>query len=121
MDLEQIRSFDYLRPELRIAFVGHSKLLPREGFKRFIEENIEQVKSIDKYRLKATFKNGSIVEAVPFDWRLLDGKRYDQLIICGASRWDKGDDKYEDNLWALKALIISSCVPKEFQILNYVV
>lgn len=71
----------------RIAFIGYDARLTRQFFLEFCEDNMAQIRRLQRQGLRAELMDGTEVFAVTSD-RVFDGLRVDQIILADDSRRD---------------------------------
>lgn len=69
----------------RIAFIGYDARLTRQFFLEFCEDNMAQIRRLQRQGLRAELMDGTEVFAVTSD-RVFDGLRVDQIILADDSR-----------------------------------
>lgn len=108
---------DYLPMKFNLAFIGYNKKLSDKGLQQFIDNNIEQVKNMQKNPFKVYLKDGTVITSISFDTSAR-GFRFDQFILFDDDRWLIEIDRAKE----IEDIIIRFSrygVPKEFQILKY--
>lgn len=106
---------------LKIGFIGYNSQLTQDGLRQFVINNEEDVEIFEYRKSYIRLKDGTeIVGLYENRGDGLRGHRFDQLILFDDERWMIKWDRYN----FIKTLIEKctswySCVPEEFQILEY--
>lgn len=106
---------------LKIGFIGYNSQLTQDGLRKFVNNNEEDVAIFKKRTSYIRLKDGTEIVGL-YENRVdgLRGHRFDQLILFDDERWMIKWDKH-NFIREIIAKCISwySCVPEEFQILEY--
>lgn len=115
-----IRKIEQITP-LKIGFIGYNSQLTQDGLRKFANNNEEDVE-IFKYRKSyIRLKDGTeMVGLYENRGGGLRGHRFDQLILFDDERWMIKWDRYNFIKTVIeKCMRWYSCVPEEFQVLEY--
>lgn len=109
----------HLPMKFNIAFIGYNKQLSHKGLQQFIDNNIEQIKNIQKssYDFKVYLKDDTVITAISFDTNAR-GYKFDQYILFDDNRWLIESEKASE-IQLLIARTSLYNVPEEFHILKY--
>ena len=102
---------------LQLGFLAYSKEKVHYGMKDFFQQNREDIKRFDEFSCYIELKDGTKIFGVYNDY-CIRGRWFDQLIIykAGIPLYKSEVELYENAVFATK---FRSCVPEEYQILNY--
>lgn len=106
---------------LKIGFIGYNSQLTQDGLRKFANNNKEDVAIFKKRTSYIRLKDGTEIIGL-YENRVdgLRGNRLDQLILFDDERWMIKINR-RNFIKEIIAKCISwySCVPEEFQILEY--
>ena len=106
---------------LKIGFIGYNSQLTQDGLRKFANNNKEDVAIFKKRTSYIRLKDGTEIIGL-YENRVdgLRGNRLDQLILFDDERWMIKINRH-NFIKEIIAKCISwySCVPEEFQILEY--
>lgn len=116
----RIRETERIVP-LKIGFVGYNSQLTQDGLMQFAENNKEDVEICNYRQSYIRLKDGTEIFGLYENRKdSLRCQRYDQLILFDDKRWMIKWDRHD----FIREIVIRcmswySCVPEEFQILEY--
>jgi hypothetical protein len=108
---------EQFRP-LQLGFLAYSKEKVHYGMKDFFQQNREDIKRFDEFSCYIELKDGTKIFGIYNDY-CIRGRWFDQLIIykgAGIPLYKSEIELYENAVFGTK---FRSCVPEEYQILNY--
>ena len=103
---------------LRIAFVGYNERVGAEQFRQFAFDNAEQIRTAKFVTGKIELLDGTIIKRVTPYNVVLDGMRFDQIILAVDGVGTLLTRQYE-LLRLLDYRCSHSCVPEQFRFLLY--
>ena len=103
---------------LRIAFVGYNERVGAEQFRQFAFDNAEQIRTAKFVTGKIELLDGTIIKRVTPYNVVLDGMRFDQIILAVDGVGMLLTRQYE-LLRLLDYRCSQSCVPEQFRFLLY--
>lgn len=103
---------------LQLGFLAYSKEKVHYGMKDFCEQNRENIKRFDEFSCYIELKDGTKIFGVYNDY-CIRNRWFDQLIIYNGANLPLTETEMELFENAKFATSFFSCVPKEYQILNY--
>ena len=111
-----------LLKKLRLAMLGYTSDVMLTGMKQLVENNQQDIEKFvpTKYHPYIRMKDGSQITGISFAEHLR-GHKYDQLILVDDKRWNILTDKAVEIDQIIEQTMYMSDVPKEFQILHYLV
>lgn len=120
-DVIKIRKVVEQIEPLKIGFIGYNSQLTQDGLRKFVNNNEEDVAIFKKRTSYIRLKDGTEIDGL-YENRVdgLRGHRFDQLILFDDERWMIKWDKHNFIREIIsKCISWYSCVPEEFQILEY--
>lgn len=115
-----IREIERIVPP-KIGFIGYNSRLTQDGLMKFSENNKEDVEICNYRQSYIRLKDGTEIFGL-YENSIGDlrSRRLDQLIIFDDNRWEIKWKRYDFIRRTIERCISwSSCVPEEFQILEY--
>lgn len=116
--LHNLRKIEAIQP-LRLGFIGYNSNLTLYGMREFVENNKENVDYFSGNKRYIRLKDGTCIFALLESNINIRGYDLDQLILFDDDRWEIKKKKCNFICWILENLMYRSCVPEEFQILEY--
>ena len=114
-----IREIEQIIP-LKIGFIGYNSQLTQDGLRKFVKNNEEDVEIFKYKQSYIRLKDGTEIFGL-YENRQNKGCRLDQLIIFDDERWLIKSERYDFIHFIMQCFVNQySCVPEEFQILEYV-
>lgn len=101
---------------LNIGFIGRNSKMTDYGFKLFIENNREHIAFCNKTLIM--LKDETTITPL-YSHDSQRGKRFDQLVLFNDHIWNIREERREDIAYILTGCMNTSCVPEEFQLLEY--
>ena len=102
---------------LAIGLIGYSRECAFQALRAIAESNEEQVAFCFRDRL--ILKDGTLIKVIGNTDYLRNNTAYDQIFICDDKRWNVYVEAYELIHALQENCKRRSCVPEEFQILEY--
>lgn len=115
-----IREIEQIVP-LKIGFIGYNSYLTQDGLRKFAKNNKEDVEIFNYRQSYIRLKDGTEIFGL-YENRIGDlrGRRLDQFILFDDERWEIKWKRYDFIKRIIeRCLGCYSCVPEEFQILEY--
>lgn len=115
-----IREIEQIVP-LKIGFIGYNSQLTQDGLRKFAKNNKEDVEIFNYRQSYIRLKDGTEIFGL-YENRISDlrGRRLDQLILFDDERWEIKWKRCNFNKQIMERCLSGySCVPEEFQILEY--
>ena len=115
-----IREIEQIIP-LKIGFIGYNSQLTQDGLKQFVENNEKDIEIFKYQKSYIRLKDGTEIVGL-YENRVdgLRGHRLDQLILFDDERWMIRRKRYNFIKQIIeKCVNWYSCVPKEYQIIQY--
>lgn len=115
-----IREVEQIVP-LKIGFIGYNSRLTRDGLMQFAENNKEDVEICNYRQSYIRLRDGTEIFGLYENRKeSLRCQRYDQLILFDDERWMIKWDRHNFiREIIIRCISLYSCVPEEFQILEY--
>ena len=107
---------------MTLAILGYTSDITLAGMKQFVENNKQDIEKFVSTKIDSyiKMKDGTRIIKISFD-ECLRGHKYDQLILVDDKYWNILIDKAIEINEIIERTMYMSNVPKEFQILYYLV
>lgn len=101
---------------LTIGFMGLNSRITDYGIKRFIADNQDKIAFCNRRLIM--LKDGTTIVPL-YTTENQRGRKFDQLVLFDDYRWRVKEDRRDDIDYVINCCLSHSCVPEEFQVLEY--